>query len=102
MYFIDDAMAAWSGLIIGFLNFLAGSASVSLGIRKSDKDFYSYFFGGMILRFALIFVVLFLLIRFFNMNKIILVSSLLTTYVGFMIIEVWLIYKFSASQGKGE
>jgi hypothetical protein len=97
----DGIVAAWTGLILGYLNFLGGTASLCTSFSKPDKQFYSVFFGGMIVRFAILFLILLLLIIVFHMNKIWLISSLLVSYVSFMIIEIWVVHKFSITQGKG-
>lgn len=92
--------AAWAGLAISFVNFLLGVAIISWGIDRPDKQFYSAFFGGMILRLALIFTVLFILIQFVGMHEQVLVVSLLLTYFSFLVLEIWDVNKFAAMRGK--
>lgn len=98
----NDINAAWIGLILGFLNFIAGIAALSSGISRPDNQFFIIFFGGMILRFTLIFISLFLLIKLLDIHKVLLISSLLFSYVSFMILEIWQVRQSSISRGKGE
>ena len=101
--FVDnDINAAWLGLILGFLNFIAGVATISSGISKPDNRFFIIFFGGMALRFTFIFVSLFLLIKLWDIHKVLLISSLLFSYVSFMILEIWQVHQSSISRGKRE
>ena len=87
--------AAWAGLGISFVNFLAGAEIISWGINKKDSQFYGAFFGGMLIRLLIIFMVLLLLIKKFNINQLALVISLLLTYFGFLFVEIWILNKFS-------
>ena len=92
--------AAWLGLFIGFLNFLAGASIVCWGFEKPDKIFYGAFFGGMLSRFLLIFLILFIFIELAKFNQYLLVGSLMITYFGFLVLEIWHIWKFSSIRGK--
>jgi uncharacterized membrane protein len=87
--------AAWAGLIISFFNFLVGAGIISWGIGKKDSQFYGAFFGGMLFRFLIIFLVLLLLVKKFNLHQLALVISLLLTYFGFLFLEIWILNKYS-------
>ncbi len=87
--------AAWSGLIISFLNALAGGAIISWGFGKPNKQFYGSFFGGIIGRFIIMFLALFILIKFFDLDETVLVISLLLTYFSFLMLEIWTINKLA-------
>ena len=93
------SFAAWAGITISLFNFLIGSAIIAWGARKSDKRFYSMFFMGMLIRFALIFMVLFVLIKIFQFPQLFLAGSLLVSYFGFMGLEVWIVYKSEQQKG---
>jgi len=93
-------LEAWAGFLIAFGNFLACSAILSWGFNRSDKQFYASFFGGMVLRFIVMFLALFILIKCFKFEQIVLVVSLLFTYFCFLIIEVWCISQFAALRGR--
>ncbi len=92
--------AAWAGLITAFLNSVAGAAIISWGYGRSEKEFYSAFFGGMIVRFALIFLVLFVLIKIAGLHQAVLVISLLLSYFSYLILELWEINKYASVRGK--
>jgi hypothetical protein len=97
--FKSDFLAAWTGIIISLINFLIGSAIIAWGTPKSDKRFYSMFFIGMLLRFALIFIALFILIKIVHLSQLFLAGSLLISYFGFMGLEVWIVYKSDQQKG---
>ena len=99
-WFSDEIWEAWFGLGIAFVNFVIGVAIISWGFEKPDKIFYSAFFGGMLVRFVLIFLILFILIKYFNFDRLILVGSLLVAYFAFLGFEIWNIWKFSILRGK--
>lgn len=90
---------AWVGLGIGLINYLAGAAVLAWGIPREDKIFYGAFFGGMLSRFFLIFLILFVLIKYYHFNELFLVGSLLIAYFGFLMLEIWHIWKFSMMKG---
>jgi hypothetical protein len=92
-------LAAWVGLFLSLFNFLVGAAILSWGTGKTDKDFYGSFFGGMILRFALLFLLLWILIKYVQLNSLILTGSLLISYFAFLFLEIWLIHGHSISKG---
>ena len=92
-------MEAWGGLMIAYINFVAGVAVLSWGINKSDKYFYGSFLGGMLVRFSFMFVVLFVLIKTLNFDENVLIFSLLLAYFCFLILEIWLIYRSSILRG---
>jgi len=92
-------LAGWVGLLISFVNFLTGAAIISWGVTKSDKKFYSLFFTGMLLRFVVIFLVLFILIKIFLLSQLVLLISLLITYFGFMAVEIWIINATAQKKG---
>jgi hypothetical protein len=96
----NSPAAAWLGLAVGFLNFLAGASIICWGFEKSDKIFYGTFFGSMLARFLLIFLILFIFIELFKFNQYLLVGSLMITYFGFLVLEIWHIWKFSSVRGK--
>ena len=91
----DVVKAGWLGLGLSTLNFVAGAAILSWGAAKSDKKFYSAFFGGMLGRFATLFILLFVLIKIYQVQQIALLISLLITYFSFLTIEIWIIYRSS-------
>lgn len=94
-----EVLAAWIGLSLAMMNFLMGAAVLSWGASRSDKDFYGSFLGGMIVRFALIFFILWICIKYFQLNTLVLISSLLISYSAFLFLEIWLIHKHSLTKG---
>jgi len=91
--------AGWIGLGLSFINFMAGGAIISWGVTKSDKKFYSAFFGGMLARFAVLFALLFVCIKIYKIQQFVLLISLLITYFSFLAIEIWIIYRSALARG---
>ncbi len=89
--------SAWAGLFISFFNFLLGAGIITWGIGKKDNQFYGAFFGGMLFRFLIIFLVLLLLVKKYNVHQLVLVISLLLTYFAFLFLEIWILNKYSES-----
>jgi hypothetical protein len=95
----EAVKAGWFGLGLAVLNFVAGVTILSWGATKSDRKFYSVFLGGMLARFAMLFILLFVLIKIFQVQQIVLLISLLITYFSFLAIEIWIIYQSSQTRG---
>lgn len=92
-------IAAWIGLLIGYLNFIGGTTAISSAISKPDKQFLGIIFGGMIIRFVLIFAILFILIEILELDKITMIAALFISYLGFLVLEIWQIHQFALSRG---
>jgi len=92
-------LAAWCGLLISYINFLAGAYTVAWGIKKSDKLFYAAFFSGMLARFVIILIILFVLLKYVDLNRVSLMLSLLVTYFSFLALEILIIHESSLTRG---
>ncbi len=77
------------GIFTGFYNFFR----TVWGYKRSNKEFLSAILGGIIFRFLLIFILLFLLIKVFSVKQIGLLSSLCSSYILFLVLEVWQVHK---------
>lgn len=92
---LDARRAVWVGVAISYANTLIGFAIINWGFRQSQQVFFASLYGGIIFRFLLIFVLLFILIGALNMNRVALVASLVATYFLFLGLEIFQIHKFS-------
>ncbi len=101
--FLKEAVTeAWIGLAISYLNFLGGTVVIVWGINKSDKQFYTAYFGGMFIRFSVMFILLFILLKYFHLGQLSLILSLLITYFSFLALEIWIINQSMQSKGNSE
>lgn len=91
--------AAWCGLLMSYINFLAGASTLVWGFKKSDKLFYSAFFGGMLARFSIMFIILLMLFKYTELNRVNLILSLLVTYFSFLALEIWILHRASLRRG---
>jgi len=85
---LDDGIAAAAGLAIGYVNALIGYAIMAWGIRRSHNEFMASVFGSMILRFLLIFALLFVLIWALKLRELPLISTLVGSYFVYLGLEV--------------
>ena len=89
----EDKLAVAIGLLISYANSLIGFALIVWGYKRSNKEFLSAILGGIIFRFLLIFILLFFLIKFYDINQMALVGSLCFSYFLFLVLEVWQVHK---------
>lgn len=83
------------GVAIAYGNALLGFVLLNWGIKQSQHIFFLSIYGGIILRFLLIFSLLFILIGALQLNQVALVLSLIATYFLFLALEIYQVYKFS-------
>ena len=83
----DVKIAVRVGLIISFGNAILGFAILNWGFGRSHNAFLLSVYGGIILRFLLIFLLLFILIGALKFDGVALIFSLVTTYFLFIGLE---------------
>ena len=88
----ETSQAVATGIGLAYLNAILGYAIISWGFEKPPRQFMVSFFGGMIFRFLLIFLTLFVLIRALKMLMVPLTASLVTAYFAFLCLEVMVVY----------
>ena len=88
------------GYVISLIIFSSGFVSINWSLKKSLKTFMVIVLGGMLLRFILIGVALFLLIRLTNINMIFFISSFFLFYLIFQIFEIHFFNKQLAKGNK--
>lgn len=93
-----DRLGIFIGLLISYINTLLGYAIILWGYKRSMNKFMASFYGGMIFRFLLIFVVLFVLIVAFEIPIISLIVSLGISYFIFLGLEIYIIHRYSDSK----
>lgn len=76
------------GYLASLIIFSSGFLSINWSLKKSLKTFMVILLGGMFLRFVLIGVILFILIRLTNMNKIFFIGSFFIFYLFYQIFEI--------------
>jgi predicted permease len=91
----DTKIAVGVGLAISFGNAILGFALLSWGFKRSHNAFLLSVYGGTILRFLLIFSLLFILIGALNLDRVALIFTLVATYFLFMGLEIFQIHKYS-------
>ncbi len=86
------------GIGIGYGNALLGFAILRWGFDKSHQQFMISIYGGMILRFLLIFSLIFLLIVAFKMDTVTFLVSLMGSYFVFLGLEIFQILQIAVTQ----
>ena len=76
------------GYFASLVIFCSGFISINWALKKSIKTFMIVVLGGMVLRFILIGLVLFLLMRFTNLNIMFFISSFFIFYLTYQFFEI--------------
>jgi hypothetical protein len=73
-------------------NFLLGIIAVKIGFNRSQDIFFKAVLGGMLLRLLLMLSLVFISLKFLNINKNSFIFSILFFYTLYLIIEVIYLY----------
>lgn len=76
------------GIIIAALNFLIGFLTIRIGLNKPNKSFLIIVFGGVIIRFFLIFALIILTLSFLYVRMNSFIFTTFTFYFYYLIVEV--------------
>ena len=76
------------GYLASLIIFSSGFLSINWSLKKSLKTFMGVVLGGMITRFIMIGVILYLFIRFTSLNVIYFISSFFVFYLIYQIFEI--------------
>lgn len=76
------------GILIAFLNFIIGFFTMKIGINKPNKSFLIIVFGGVVVRFFLIFILIILTLSFLYVRMNSFIFTTFTFYFYFLIVEV--------------
>lgn len=76
------------GILISALNFLIGFIAIRIGINKPNKSFLIIVFGGVIIRFFLIFILIILSLSFLYVRMNSFIFTTFTFYFYFLIVEI--------------
>ena len=81
------ASVAVGGAISTF-NFLLGLAAIKIGLKSSGDTFIKVFWGGMLLRLFLMLALVFISLKFLNINENSFIFSILFFYILYLIFEI--------------
>lgn len=76
------------GIIIAALNFLIGFLTIKIGLNKPNKSFLIIVFGGVVIRFFLIFALIILTLSFLYVRMNSFIFTTFTFYFYYLIVEV--------------
>jgi hypothetical protein len=76
------------GLLLAFLNFIAGLTSIKLGINKSPNLFLLNTLGGMVGRIFLLLAAVFISVSFLEISLLTFIFSILFFYILYLIVEI--------------
>ena len=82
-------IAVLISLFISTLNFFLGMLSIKLGIKKHTNSFMKFIFGGMVFRLFLMAFLVFVSLKFLDINRNNFIFSIFFFYILFLIIEVY-------------
>jgi len=94
LFTTESAVAVTVSGFITTLNFLLGIYSLNIAYKRSDQMFMAIFFGGMILRLALILTAVLISLSFLELKQNSFIFSIFIFYILYLITEVvYLIFK---------
>jgi hypothetical protein len=76
------------GILIAALNFMIGFLTIRLGLNKPNKSFLIIVFGGVVIRFFLIFALIILTLSFLYVRMNSFIFTTFTFYFYYLIVEV--------------
>lgn len=76
------------GILIAVLNFLIGFLTIRIGLNKPNKSFLIIVFGGVVIRFFLIFALIILTLSFLYVRMNSFIFTTFTFYFYYLIVEV--------------
>ena len=76
-------------LFISSLNFFLGVVSIQIGLKKQINSFMKIIFGGMVFRLFLTVFLVFVSLKFLDINGNTVIFSIFFFYILFLIIEVY-------------
>lgn len=76
------------GILIAALNFLIGFLTIRIGLNKPNKSFLIIVFGGVVIRFFLIFTLIILTLSFLYVRMNSFIFTTFTFYFYYLIVEV--------------
>ncbi|MCL6495645.1 MAG: hypothetical protein K6T54_12820 [Ignavibacterium sp.] len=76
------------GILIAALNFLIGFLTIRIGLNKPNKSFLIIVFGGVVIRFFLIFTLIILTLSFLYVRMNSFIFTTFTLYFYYLIVEV--------------
>lgn len=76
------------GILIASLNFLIGFVAIRIGLNKPNKSFLIIVFGGVVLRFFLVFALIILTLSFLYVRMNSFIFTTFTFYFYFMVVEI--------------
>ena len=75
--------------VITTINFLLGLLAIKIGISGSDKIFISSILGGMVIRLFLLLGIVFISLKFLEINHNSFIFTVLFFYIYYLIIEIF-------------
>jgi hypothetical protein len=76
------------GGAISTFNFLLGFFAIKISIKSSRDFFFKAILGGMVLRLFLVLILVFISLKFLNINENSFIFSILFFYILYLIIEI--------------
>ena len=76
-----------AGIITTF-NVVLGLISIKSGINKPEKMFFQRLFGGMVIRFFVMLIMVVLTLLFLELNRISFIFSILFFYIFYLVVEI--------------
>lgn len=83
-----EVISAYLGYFLSSLNFAGGFAAIKLSFNKPFNIFMGAIFGGMIIRLCLTLLIIFIILKFFDIRAYIFIFVIFVSYIFYLIFEV--------------
>jgi len=100
LYGLDSFIALVAGAGLGLFVILFAFVANSWAFSRSTKDFYRVVLGGMLVRFVLVGIILFVFWKFVNIDFIAFVTSFLGFYLVLHFVEIKYLQKHFVGKKK--
>jgi hypothetical protein len=87
--FFKSAVVGWA---ISTFNFLLGFFAIKIGLKSSRDVFFKAILGGMVLRLFLVLLLVFISLKFLNINENSFIFFILFFYILYLSIEIIYLY----------
>ena len=85
-------LSVLTGGVLSVFNFLLGILAVKIGLKSSSSIFLKAILSGIVLRMFLLLAMVFISLKFLNINENSFIFSILFFYILFLIIEIIYLY----------
>lgn len=96
--FKNEIISGYLGYFLSSLNFAGGFLAIKLSFNKPFNIFMGAIFGGMIIRLCFTLLIIFIILKFFDIRAYIFIFVIFVSYIFYLIFEVLYLNLIKGSQ----